>query len=141
MSKLAIRKALESALASVMEANGIAYVFGDDKLDTSEAPITEYVRASVTFGEDHATEVGGNPRIERSGKFHIGVNTEPRLKQDRNDVVVGLVRSAYPYGVDLERDGIRVSIETADDSDCRLEGSFLYAPVYVKFMVWSTTNV
>lgn len=137
MSKIRIRKALESQLLTAMEAAGIECVTGKGHLDT--AGLSEYVRGSVSFGEDHATEVGRNPRIERAGRLNVGVFTEVVRLEDRNDVVCGLVRAAFPYGLDLEREGIQVNILTVDDGDCVGQGSFLFSPVTVKFMVWSAT--
>lgn len=135
MSKFAIRRALEKQLADAMTAASIPCVFGNNKLDPVPA---EYVRARMTWGEDHAAEIGRTGRIERSGKLHVQVRTAPEMLEDRNDIVAGLVRDAFPYGEDLVRDGIQVSIETVDDSDCVPDGSYLYSPVYVKWTVWRT---
>lgn len=138
MSKTAIRKALETRLTTALASSGLKLVTGGATADARHG--REYLLTSITYGPDHATEIGRDPRIERSGVFTIHVRTDPGLLDDRNDQVADLVRSAYPYGDDLEHDGIRVNILTVDDSECIAEGSYLYSPVDVNFMVWSINN-
>lgn len=139
MSKFAIRRALEAELNNAPGLSGIQKVMGGDKRNT--AGVEEYLLTGISFGEDRATEIGPNPRIERAGRFRIGVFTPVAYLEDRNDQLAGLVRAVYPYAMpDLEWDGIRVSILTTDDGQCVIDGSFFFSPVYVNFMVWSTTN-
>jgi len=137
MSKLHIRRALEKTLKAVLDTHGVMIVMGGQ---TAPETAVEYVRTSISFGEDRPTEIGPTPTIQRSGKFHCGVFTEPRLLDDRNDVVCGYVREAFPYGANLSHEGIQVNITGVDDGQVITEGAYSYSPVYVKFMIWDTTN-
>jgi hypothetical protein len=139
MSKERIRRALDVTLKNAMEAAGVECFLGLEPIP--DDPPEEYVRGSPSFGRDNATEIGQDPRIERGGRYRVAIYTNPRLMQDRNDEVARLVRAAFPYGVDLVYEGIRVNILTIDDSECLPDGSYLFSPLYVNFMVWSTTNV
>lgn len=135
MSKLHIRKALEARLNVTLGAQGFNIIFGKMKLNTALG-WKEYLHGTIAYGDDNATEIGSTPRIEVGGTFTVDVRTNPLELDDRNDIVADLVRGAYPYGLDLFSGGIRVNILTVDDSQCIADGSFLYSPVDINFMVW-----
>lgn len=138
MSKMAIRRAFESQMVTAADTAGVAIVAGKTPLDSIAIP--EFFRLAISYGRDLATEIGQKPRIQRSGRFHVGCFSDPRRLEDRNDQLCEIVRAAFPYDLDLVRDGIRVNILETDDGQCIMQGSYLYAPVYVNFMVWEAVN-
>lgn len=132
--KIDIRRALEVPIQDLAASLNIKAVIGGLNFDTLQD--SEFLRTSISYGKDYHPEIGVDSRVERSGSFTIDVFTPLANGDDYNDQRCTLVRNAYPYGVDLERNGIRVNILGIDDGQCIDFRSWKFAPVVVRFIIW-----
>lgn len=138
--KAKIRKALEGPVFDLAQSLSITVQLNKQSIDSS--PLPQYLTTHTIFGRDDSNEVGRDRRIQRPGRFRIGIFTQPSDGEDKNDEIASQVRGVYDeLDDDLVHDGIRVSILSVDDGECVPIGSHLYAPVYVNFMVWEANNV
>lgn len=132
--KIDIRKALEAPIETLAASLSIPSVLGGLNFDTMQAG--SFLRTSISYGKDFRPEIGIDSRLERSGRFTVDVFTPLQNGDDLNDQRCAAVRAAYPYGVDLVRNGIRVSILGIDDGQCIDFRSWKFAPVVVRFIIW-----
>lgn len=133
-NKIDIRKALEAPIQDLAATLNIPAVMGGLNFDTTTA--AEFLRTSIVYGKDLRPEIGVDSRLQRSGTFTVDVFTPLANGDDYNDERCALVRNAYPYGQDLERNGIRVNILGIDDGQCIDFRSWKFAPVDVRFIIW-----
>jgi len=98
----------------------------------------EYVRFSFHPAPRRVVTMGPNGRIEGRGFAKIGVFTRLGESQDRNDTIAGIVAAAYPYNLNLVRDGIRVTITTTDHGQFVERDGWGYSPVDANWDVWRT---
>lgn len=103
-----------------------------------QAP-NEYVRYSFHPAPVTVRTMGPNGRIEGRGFIKLGVFTRLGEPQDRNDTIAGVVARAFPYNLNLVREGIRVTITTADHLQFVEMDGWGYSPVDVNWDVWRTT--
>jgi hypothetical protein len=98
----------------------------------------EYVRFSFHPSPVAVRTMGPNGRREGSGFAKFGVFTRLGESQDRNDTIAGVVAQAFPYNLNLVREGIRVNIDTTDHTQFVMTDAWGYSPVDVNWNVWRT---
>lgn len=133
--KFDCRKALEWQLEQAAAIYPIAMMMPGRPRPTAD----EYVRFGFHPGPSMVRTLGTHPRIESNGFAKIGVFTKAGISQDRNDLIAAWVQGVFPYGTNLDRDGLRVVVDACDHSDFVEVDGWGYSPVDVNWTVWRTT--
>ncbi len=144
MSMTTIRKALEGQLASALEAEGIVvanYIeWPNSGFDDSE--VNEKCRPTFHSNRERARTLGPAPRVEMRGFFKIGLFQRAGSGVDRFDTLEQIIRSAYPYGEQLDAvGGFKVEIESLLTGTVLLSQDkiWAYQPIDVYWNVWRST--
>lgn len=136
--KKAIRKAIETPLYNAAVANGLLVKWPNLALNRAEGspPPEEYIDVAHSFGRVIVHEMGPNPLVSARGTMSCIVRTPLAQGVDRNDTIAGIIVAAYPYGVQLVRDGIKVNIDTADTSGYGEDGAWVYSSALINWFVY-----
>lgn len=104
------------------------------------AAVPRFFRPSFSAAPVRVMEMGQNGRKEGRGFFKIGCFTKPVDGQDANDNLAGIAATAFPYNLNLVRDGIRVIIGTVDHGVfVTTPSGWGYSAVDVNWIVERTT--
>ena len=134
--RVSIRKALETALFNVMNAQTPKILCEFSNLEVDPTKVAEYVSLSVHYASTIAMVIGATPRPVVSGFALVISRTQSASGPDRVERMGAIADTAFPYNAALARDGISVIIGVNDILDATPDGPWWMAPLRVNWKVW-----
>lgn len=100
------------------------------------APLDRYLRFGYFPTKPLPREMGPTPAMTTKGLIRLDTFVRKGIGQDQADIFTGIVRDAYPYALQLVRNGVQVTIDVTEVKPAAESGTWWMTNINVYWDVW-----